>query len=197
MRASIGKSAILAWIFVIASCWAQAQAINIGEQPPSRFDLALTYDPAWANVTIGDEFGMQGGSLQAEAKVWHRFYGVADFAGFHASDVNQSGVGLDLLTATFGPRYVWSPAHRRVTLFGQALVGEAFGLDGIFPTSNGVKSTASSLALQIGGGMNLAFTSHFSVRAFDANWLRTQLPNATTNVQNNLRLSVGLVYRIR
>ena len=26
-------------------------------------------------------------------------------------------------------------------------------------------------------------------------WLRTQLPNATTKVQNNLRLGAGLVFR--
>jgi hypothetical protein len=197
MLQSICRKVVLTGVCLAASCWAHGQVIHLGEQPPDHFDLAATYTPAVANVTIGNEFGMEGGSIQAQAHVWRRIYAAADFAGFHAGDVNNSGVGLDLLTATFGPRYVWAPEHRRVTFFGQVLAGEAFGLDGIFPTSTGVKSTANSLALQIGGGINLPLTSHFSVRAFDANWLRTQLPNATTNVQNNLRLSVGMVYRIR
>ena len=45
------------------------------------------------------------------------------------------------------------------------------------------------------GGMNVPLSGHLAVRAFEADWLRTQLPNATTNVQNNLRLGAGLVFR--
>ena len=88
-----------------------------------------------------------------------------------------------LITATFGPRYVWSLPHRRLVLYGQALLGEAHAMNSIFPSSTGANSTGNSLALQIGGGINLPLTQHFSVRALDAEWLRTQLPNATTNVQ--------------
>jgi peptidoglycan-associated lipoprotein len=51
--------------------------------------------------------------------------------------------------------------------------------------------------LEVGGGINYLLTPRFSVRAIDADWLRTQLPNATTNVQNNLRLGAGIVYRIK
>ncbi len=178
------------------TCVAWAQSINPKEQPPDRFDVAFTYDTVLANVTTGNEFWMQGGSAQAEARLWRRLYGVADVAGLHASNVNGSGIGLDLITATFGPRYTWSP-HRRVVLFGQVLAGEVHGFNSIFPSSSGTNSTGNSFALQIGGGINLPLTYHFLVRAFDADWLRTQLPNATTNVQNNLRLGIGMVYRIK
>jgi hypothetical protein len=49
----------------------------------------------------------------------------------------------------------------------------------------------------MGGGMNIALSPHIALRAFQANWLRAQLPNASTNVQNNLNLGAGLVLRFR
>ena len=49
------------------------------------------------------------------------------------------------------------------------------------------------LAYMAGGGLTLRLQPHLSLRAFEANWLRTQLPNSTTNVQNNLRLGAGVV----
>lgn len=196
MRISIYGIALLAGVCMMAGCRAWSQTIN--EQPePARFDVAFTYNPVLANVTPGNEFSMQGGSAQIQTRFWHRVCAVADVAGLYTSNVNGSGIGLDLIAATFGPRYIWSPSNRRVVFFGQTLVGEAHGMHSIFPSSTGTNSSGNSLALQIGGGINLPLTDHFSLRAFDADWLRTQLPNATTNVQNNLRLGAGLVYRIR
>ena len=46
-----------------------------------------------------------------------------------------------------------------------------------------------------GGGMNLRTSPHVYVRVFEADWLRTQLPNTTTNVQNNLRVGAGVAFR--
>lgn len=197
MRIATCGRVLLAGVCLMTGSWAWSQSINFEEQAPARFDVAFTYNPVLANVTVGNEFGMQGGSAQVQTRLWRKFCVVADMAGLHTGNVNGSGIGLDLITATFGPRYVWSPPHRRLVFFGQALVGEAHGLNSIFPSSTGTSSTGNSFALQIGGGFNFPLTRHFSVRALDAEWLRTQLPNATTNVQNNLRLGVGMVYRIR
>jgi len=159
--------------------------------------MAFTYDSLLANVTTGNEFSMQGGSGQVQARLWRRLCAVADVVGLHTGNVNGTGTGLDLITATFGPRYLWSPPHRRVVFFGQVLAGEVHGMNSIFPSSTGTNSSGNSLALQIGGGIDLPLNHHLSVRALDADWLRTQLPNATTNVQNNLRLGIGIVYRVK
>jgi peptidoglycan-associated lipoprotein len=167
------------------------------EQAPARFDVAATYNSLLANVTTGEEFSMQGGSVQAQARLWRRLCAVADVAGFHTGNVNGSGIGLDLITATFGPRYVWSPSRSRVVFFGQALIGEAHGSNSIFPSSTGTNSSGNSFALQLGGGVDYLWTDRLSLRALDADWLRTQLPNATTNVQNNLRLGIGVIYRVK
>ena len=54
----------------------------------------------------------------------------------------------------------------------------------------------TSLALQVGGGVDLGLTRHFGIRVFQADWVRTQLPNGTTDVQNTLRLGAGVVFRL-
>jgi hypothetical protein len=51
------------------------------------------------------------------------------------------------------------------------------------------------VAVLVGRGTNVALSRHLAVRALDAAWLRTQLPNATTNAQNNVRLGAGAVLR--
>jgi peptidoglycan-associated lipoprotein len=160
-------------------------------------DVAVAYNAMRSNVTSGGSFWMQGGSVQVHGQFWRGLGVVADVAGTHGSGINASGVGLDLVTATFGPRYTWTPAHTKYSLFGQALAGEAKGFNSIFPDVSGAISSGNSLALQVGGGMNLALSRHLAVRVLEAEWLRTQLPNGTTGVQNNLRLGAGIVFRFR
>ena len=189
---SVCRRALLTAACMIPGCMAWGQQIT--SERPARFELALTYDSVLANVTTGSEFWMQGGSAQLQARLWHGLSAVADIAGLHTANANETGTGLDLISATFGPRYTWTARNHRIAFFGHVLVGEAHGMNSIFPSGAIFAASGNSLALQIGGGISLPLTRHFSVRAFDANWLRTQLPNAATNVQNNLRLGAGIIY---
>jgi hypothetical protein len=50
--------------------------------------------------------------------------------------------------------------------------------------------------MQVGGGLNIYFTRNFGIRLLEADYVRTVLPNGSTNSQNDLRLSVGLTYHI-
>jgi hypothetical protein len=70
-------------------------------------------------------------------------------------------------------------------------------MDSVFPSRQGAQTSASSLALQMGGGADIAMGHHIAIRLVQASWLRTQLPNATTNVQNNLLFGTGIVFRFR
>jgi opacity protein-like surface antigen len=166
-------------------------------QPKYALNVTVTYNATLSNVITGSHFWMQGGSVQIHGQLWRGWGVAADIAGAQAGNVNASGVALDMVTATFGPRYTWSPAHQRYALFGQALAGIANGFNSVFPAPTGAISSNNSLALVLGGGMNVALSRHVAVRALDADWLRTQLPNGTTNVQNNLRLGAGFVFRFR
>ena len=201
MRESIRVGALLAGACIVAGLAARGQEPQSPTaQKSSSFDAAVVYNPLMANVVSSNSFLMQGGSLQLHGQFWHGLGVVADVSGLHTASTNgASGVGLDMVTTTFGPRYTWAPAHRRYALFGQALAGEANGFNSVFPNAaaGSASDTASSLAIYLGGGVNLTLKHHLALRAFEANWLRTQMPNGTSNVQNNLRLGAGLIYRIK
>jgi hypothetical protein len=194
MRISIRTLALLAGatILTAVSAWAQ------GAPRPAEgsLDVAITYDALRANATTTRNFWMQGGSVQLHGQFWHGVGVVADVSGQQTANISGSGVGLDLVTATFGPRYTWTKPHSRYAVFGQALGGEAFAFNSVFPSGSNVVSDANSLAIKLGGGINYSLSHRFALRAIEANWLRTQTPNATTSVQNNLALGAGIVYRL-
>ncbi len=166
-------------------------------QDASALEVAVTYNATRGGSVPGSNFWMQGGSIQLQTRFYRGLGVVAEVAGAHIANIQSSGVNLDMVTVTYGPRYNWTPAHSRYELFGQVLAGEVNGFNSVFPTPNGATDSSNSLALKMGGGMNIALSPRIALRAIEANWLRTQLPNATTNVQNNLSLGAGLVFRFR
>jgi len=75
--------------------------------PPAtqgRLEVGFTYNPVRSNSAGDESFWMQGGSAQAEGRFWRGLGVVADVGGSHISNIQSSGVGLDMVTATFGPR---------------------------------------------------------------------------------------------
>jgi hypothetical protein len=205
MRISIFGRLLLASACVMTTVAARGQQT---QSLKPAIDVAVLYHPLLANQVGRGDFWMQGGSVQLHAQLWRGLGVVADVSGVHQSSMNGLGVGLDLVTVTFGPRYSWTtpwttpriPHLSRIprlhsAVFGELLVGEANGLNSVFPNSRGASDSASSLALSLGGGVNVPLPHHLTVRAFEADWLRTQLPNATSSAQNNLRLGTGLAYR--
>jgi len=111
---------------------------------------------------------------------------------------NPQGVAVDPM----GNLYIVDTGHNRIVQLTNAgvarvLIGEANGLNSVVPTPTGAIDSDHGLALRVGGGANVHLTRHLSVRALEADWLRTQLPNSTNNAQNNLRLGSGLIFRFK
>jgi peptidoglycan-associated lipoprotein len=180
----------ITWISATAS----GQATSAPE--PHELDLTFTYSPQFSNLVNGPNFWLQGGALDLSAEFYHGLSIVSNIAGERASNISSSGVDLTMVTATFGPRYTWAPKEK-FAVFGHGLIGEAFGLDSVFPSLGGAQTDFNTLALQVGGGVDLRLSKHFGLRAVQADWVRTQFPNSTTNVQNNLRLGAGIVFRLQ
>jgi hypothetical protein len=160
----------------------------------ARLDMAMIYAPTLSNSTYGRNFWSQGGSLQLHGQFYRGLGVVADVSGSHIGNVGSTGVGLDVVTTTFGPRCTLQLPRHGFSFFGETLVGEANGFHSTFPGPNAATDDAGSLALLTGGGLNARGNDHISVRVLDAHWLRTQLPNGTSNVQNNFRVGAGLVF---
>lgn len=163
-------------------------------------DLAVNYTEQYSNLVSTPTFWHNGGSIELSTQTYRGFGLAANIAGTHTDNAAGSHVELSLVTATFGPRYTWyhpmgAERKRSLAIFGQGLLGQAWGFDSYFPDPAGAQTDAESMALQVGGGVDLGLSRHFGVRIFQADWVRTQLPNGTTNVQNTLRLGAGVLFR--
>ena len=160
---------------------------------PRRLDLSITYIAERSlKANTSENFWMQGGSIELGANVWNGLGIATDITGTHAGSIGSSGPPLSLVTVTFGPRYRWH-AGQHLSLYGEGLIGEANGFRSIFPTHSGSQADANGFAVQAGGGVDYRLSGRFVIRILDAGWWRTQLPNGTDNVQNNLRLGAGVV----
>lgn len=197
MRFLIRGKVLLVGACIMAGNAAWGQAPAALRQAPNSIDVAVVYNTTQANIVPGNNFWMQGGSFQIHAPLWRGWGAVADIADQHTANMSNTGAGLDLLTFTFGPRYTRTLAHTRFSGYGQFLAGQVNGQNSVFPGPDSTKSSATGFAFILGGGINLRLNNRISLRVLEAGWLCTQLPNATTGVQNNLRLGAGAIFNFK
>jgi hypothetical protein len=172
--------------------WSQASSDSRTE-----LDLAVTYSAQHGGLAGGADFWRQGGAVELSAAEPHGFGLVMNIGGSHARNINGTGVDLTSVSTVFGPRYTRTSRSRKLAIFGQGLIGVSHGIDGVFPSPQGAQSDFDAFAMQVGGGLDFRTTHHFAVRPIQVEWLRTQFPNGATNVQNELRLSSGIVFRLQ
>jgi opacity protein-like surface antigen len=146
-------------------------------------------NPATSGI---DAFNLHGGSASIAYNANHWLSAVADFGGYHSSDILGTGVDGTLSTYLFGPRISY---HRdsRITPFGQVLFGVAHigGSNGLaFSTSN------NSFAMAVGGGVDYKISHRFSIRPVQVEYLLTRFNELGLGAenQNNLRVSTGVVF---
>ena len=202
MRAFALGAAISAIVGSMGSLSAYGQATTSGGGK-IPLDLAVTYQAVrQSNATSGSSFFMQGGAIEFGARLRHGFGVVASVTGEHAGAGTTGASPIDIVVVAAGPRYTLAPT-KHTALFAEALVGGASAFHSVFPGNsgstqtpgNGATSSANSLALLVGGGIDLKINSRFSIRAIQADWQRTQLPNSRDNIQNGLRIGAGVVVK--
>lgn len=160
-------------------------------------EAALSYTFSYANTTSPKQFWQNGGSLDLHGQLLQGVGVVRRLDALHTSNMDGTGVGLDLVTVTFGPRLTWSPHGERFRCYGEASGGPSKGFNSEFPTGSGVDSTSHSGAFLMAGGANYGLSKRVAVRLFDVHWMRTYFPNATTGVQNTLVAGTGIVFHLR
>jgi outer membrane protein OmpA-like peptidoglycan-associated protein len=179
----------------MGSSAAMAQQSPTYSEGPARFQISAGYDYVRANAPPGscDCFGLQGAYASAGFGINSWLSIAVQATGQHGKDISALGQDLTLITFAAGPKI--SHRYGKIEPFGQLLLGGARGSDSYFPTGNSSTATASSFALTTGGGLDFLLSKHFSVRLFEAQYVRSQLPNNVDNEQNELMLSAGLVFR--
>jgi hypothetical protein len=156
-------------------------------------DVAITYVAERAKIASIDCgcFWLQGGSGDLAITFSHGLGVAANLTGVHAANV-APGIDLDKVLFAMGPRYTYD--RGRWALFGEALFGGAHAFNTIFPSSTGVVGGASSYAMMFGGGLDFQAARHIRLRALEADYVRSTLPNNANNTQNDLRLAAGLSF---
>jgi len=160
------------------------------------FDYSFTRVNPGGNLT---SYTANGGSGFVEYNLNHVVGLVADLGADYVGAVNGFPVDNTTFTYLFGPRFNWRMS--RLTLYAQTLVGGARFSNAYDPASPTpvLGTSENSFAAAIGGGVDYRLTDHIAIKPIQLEYLMTQLPSTFTNVnqvQNNLRYSAGLVFRI-
>jgi len=172
----------------VGSAPAHAQALPAGGA--LALDIGGSYTAIHANAPPAQCgcFYMTGFSASVAVKASHGIGFVFDYGRTNNSNVNGTTHNLTLATYMQGVRYSILQSHKLVP-FGEALIG--FG----HTQSNYViDHNATGFAYAGGGGVDLKVSSRFDVRPVEFLYLKTDIPNAVNNRQNQYRMSAGLIY---
>ena len=206
MRKSNRGKVLLAGACLLAgvSAWGQ-QTTGTMKIAPRSIDVGVTYSAERAYIAPGscDCFWFNGGGADVAITLWKGFGAAAALTGDHASDVNP-GIDISKVTYMGGPRYThilpnWKTgplAKRRWEVFGEGLFGEAHAFNSAFPNGAQLKPSAHSFAMQTGGGISIFFSKRIAARVLEADYVRTNLPNSISDVQNDVRLGAGVTYHV-
>lgn len=175
-----------------------APAVPENQQMP-RGELALGYTYLRSNAPPGGCgcFNMNGGNATFAWTIKPRHFAVVgDVTVAHAGAISSGAYSLTLSTYTAGGRYVPHLAHSALQPFGQALIGLAYASGSLAKaSSSGSGSGAEAFAANVGGGVDLHASHRFYIRLVEADYLVTTFNNGSTNHQNMLRISSGVVFR--
>lgn len=157
-----------------------------------RFEVATDYSYLRANSShSGGSFNAHGGSASVAWNITPQVGVTADFGEYQFGG-QPTGVDGRMFTYAFGPRIsprsergVWSP-------FGQFLIGGA-RLSG---NLNGQPAAENGFATIVGGGVDARVRPRIAIRCIEVDYVMTRFERSsgTPGVQNDLRISTGIVF---
>jgi hypothetical protein len=171
---------------------AQSEAAT-AVRPKPAFDFGGGFATVRANASPGECgcFFMTGETAHASLIGRNHLATVVDFSTTHKANVNGTNYSLTLATYTVGERYQKTFAQR-ASPFAQVLFGVARS-----KTPYLLDNNKTSLAALFGAGLDMKISSRLSLRLVEANYLESEIPNSKQNIQNQLRITTGVIYQIR
>jgi len=168
------------------------QNATVRESQP--VDAAVMFSAEHTRYTYGDNFWLYGASGELAFHVKYNIGGVINTTGT-TSQGNDGGNSFSKVMTTAGPRYTLPLEHKRIRIFAEGLFGGVHAFNSVFSAINGPMSSADAFAMQLGGGCDLSLSRTWSVRLMDVHYVRTNLPNAFTDRQQDVLLGAGIVWR--
>jgi outer membrane immunogenic protein len=173
---------------------AQAQTIfgtAPGQVPVLETSLGYTFIHANAPPGQCGCFSASGGFGSAVVNMPRGFSVVADLNAVHAGNIGGTSQTITVFNYLFGPRYSLRTLSRRFTPYVQALGGRSQE----FSSYAAVQSVQGS-AFSAGGGVTTVLKPHLGWTIVEADWIQSRIPNAQNNLQNDLRVSTALTFRL-
>jgi opacity protein-like surface antigen len=190
LRALVITAAAISF-FSTAAAPAAAQSIG-------RLQAGIDYSYLRANAPPAGCpcFSANGGDGWLGYNVNSKFTVLGEVASQRSSNINNTGADLTLTSFLAGPRYSYRHAGRFVP-FGEVLLGAAHAGGSLSPSNSGFSDSSYAFAMATGGGLDVVMTKRISVRAVRADYYLTTFANGVNDHQNNLRISAGVVLRLR
>ena len=179
---------VLLTAFIALSATFSAQA---GAQR-ALLETSLGYSFVHANAPPGQCrcFSSNGGYGSVVVNLPRGLSLVADLAVVHAGSVASSTQSITVFNYLFGPRYSFRAAGRFVP-YVQALGGGSKEFSSYATLNN-----PTGAAFSLGGGVSTNLNRHLGWTILEADWVQSRLPNAQDNLQNDLRVSSAVTFRL-
>jgi outer membrane immunogenic protein len=173
---------------LLACSWAQAHA-----QAARTWELSGSYSYVRSNAPPGscDCFSMNGGGGDAAYRFTDHVALAGDVTVAHAGNVLGTQQDFTLTAYQAGPRF-YLPMRTQWSAFGHILLGGAHAGGAAFQSA----SSSNAFAATLGGGLQVRLRPAVTLRLLDADYYLTKFANGGNDHQNNLRLSIGIVFRL-
>jgi hypothetical protein len=170
-----------------------ATVFGLAPGQTSAIDLEFHYAYFHANAPPAECgcFSMNGGGSNLVINMPHGFSLIADVTAAYANKVDGTTQNISILNFMGGARYSYRTT-KRWTPYVQILVGSSEEFSNVAY----IGGEKAALAVSGGGGVSRVLSRHFAWNVVEADYVYSQLPNAKNDVQNDLRLSTGIVLRI-
>jgi hypothetical protein len=175
---------------LILWAWFAVAAGAYGQEPPATPVAEVGLDYSLFRIHSSQDalsVNENGGAGYFADKLNRTIGLVGDIGAYNSSALDQTTI-----TYLFGPRL--NLRKSRFTPYTQFLVGGAHAWSNTAQVTTG----QNVFAVAFGGGLDIALTHRLSLKPVQAEYLITELPGLTggaNNIQNNLRMSAGVVLR--
>lgn len=184
-------------------------ASTTSSQPSERYNTRATptleisggYSYRAYSPTPSTTMKLNGGYISVDYNILS-FVGIAAEGSAAVRKEGAQSLGtsqtLTIFTGLAGPQ-VYPLHHRKLTVFTHILIGEGYyyAKAPAFGGFSANVTTKSGFAWEVGGGMDVRFKKHWSIRLVQGDYGETSfsLPSANPH-QVGYRLSTGIVYLI-
>jgi opacity protein-like surface antigen len=181
-----------AMMCMVASALAASICAQTAAVVAPQFEVAGAFSYVRAKAAnTGAGFDLNGGSASVAYNYRDRFAIVGDFGGYRFSGLGP-GLSSTMYTYLAGPR-IPLRRNRRLKPFVQVLAGGGR----LTASSSGVNASESGFVMAPGAVLDFMLRHRLAVRIIEADYLFTRFahPDGSAAMQNNFRISAGLVFR--